>query len=155
METLREQAEFLRLALAMGLISQHDVIAWADNMIGACEEAPIEIINVSPAANRPVHEVMSRLADVPGEADLAAVAHRTLALLRQRLVRDEVSLKGAVRALAAYRCWAWVPEAERLNAGYFEGLLDVAREGQYGSLQTVREELLRFLTEHQDEGRAT
>jgi hypothetical protein len=155
MQTLREQAEFYRLALAMGLMSQRYVNAWADNIIGACDEPPIEVIDVALAASRPTHEVMSRLAEVPGEADLAAAAHRALGLLRQRLVRDELSLEGAVQTLAAYHCWAHVPEGESLEAGNFQELLYLAREGLYGTFQSVREELLRFLTEHQDGRRAS
>jgi hypothetical protein len=155
METLRGQAEFLRLALAMGLIGQQDVVAWADTTIGALDEPPVEIIDVALAGNAPVHQVMSRLAEVPGQADLAASAHRALALLRQRVLRDEVSLEDAVRALAAYHCWARVPEQESLQAGNFEEWLYLAQQGKYGTLESVREELLLFLAEHQDGGRAT
>jgi hypothetical protein len=139
----------------MGLMSQRDVIAWADNIIGTCEEPPIEVIDVALAGGLPAHEVMSRLAQIPGEGDLAAAAHRALGLLRQRLARGEISLEGAVQALAAYHCWARVPQGESLAAGNFEEWLYLARAGLYGSLQSVREELIRFLTEHQDGRRAS
>ena len=44
MISLREHAEYLRLALALGLLDQSDVVAWADGEIANSDTPPVELI---------------------------------------------------------------------------------------------------------------
>lgn len=145
MAALREHAEYLRLALAMGLLDIPDVVAWADACIAACENAPIELIDVSLGGTRPRREMITLLGKIEGSADYTAAAHRALGLLRHLFVSADVSLNFAVEALQAYYNWARVSEQEREDAYMFDDLLYCAKQGYTGSLDSVRSELLAFL----------
>lgn len=145
MASLREEAEYLRLALAMALLDNDAAVAWADRTIMALDNPPIEIIEVSLAGNKPNDEMMRLLAAVPGQGDLTAVAHQVLGLLHKRLEVGDVSLEAAVEMLWAYHDWAAVSEDERLQAGNFSEYLFGAQEGYWGTLDSVREEIMGFL----------
>ena len=150
MVSLREESEYLRLALAMGLVDKDMVIAWADRVVMASQDPQIEVIEVSLARSRPTDEIMGILASIPGEGDLTITAHHVLRLLRERLKAGDVSLESAVDMLWAYHVWADVPEGERLNAGNFPEYLYGAKEGYWGTLDGVREEVMQFIAEHAD-----
>ena len=145
---MREEAEYLRIALAMGLISKDAVVAWADRIIAALDEPLIQVIDVSLSAGRPEVEVMDLLAAVPGSGDLAAAAHRALGLLLQEFRAGRISLERVVEALWAYSNWATVPEGEQVQAVNFTDALFCAQRGYYGTLESVRSEIGSFLDEH-------
>ena len=145
---LREEAEYLQLALAMGLIDPGAVIDWADNMIAAVDNPPIQVIDVSLAASRPATDIMDLLQAVPGDGDPAAAALRVLALFLQRFRAGRVSLERAVDMLWAYSNWAAVPEDERLQAANFTDALFCAQQGYYGTPNSVRAAVEAFLVEH-------
>ncbi len=114
MPTLREEAEFLALALAMGLVEKAEVIAWADGHIVDMDVPPIEIIDVSLAGGMQPKEVVPLLKRVRGTGDLTAVAHQVLGLLRRRLLCGAVTPPQADAALSAYLSVAEVPSVEWL-----------------------------------------
>jgi hypothetical protein len=148
MATLREEAEFHRLALAMALTDVDTVVAWADQTIAALPEPPIQVIDVSLAGGRPADEVVDLLALIPGKGDLTGVAHRMLGLFHERMRAGEIELELAVDMLWAYHNWAQIPENERLQAGNFHDALFCAQHGYYGTLESVRQEILEFACEH-------
>ena len=54
MSSLREEAEYLRIAIAMGLLDTSAAVAWADRTIMALDVPPIEVIeNISQVNRRP------------------------------------------------------------------------------------------------------
>jgi hypothetical protein len=144
---LREQAEYLRLALAMGLISPDAVVVWADRVIDATDDPPIEVIEVSLSGGRSPVEVMDLLRLVPGAGDLGAAAHRALGLLRRRVRDGSVPSDRAAEMLWAYSNWATVPEDERLWAVNLTDAVECLHLG-YGTPDTVRSEILAFLDQH-------
>jgi hypothetical protein len=148
MATLREEAEFHRLTLAMALTDVNAVVAWADQTIAALPEPPIQVIDVALAGSRPADELVDLLAVVPGRGNLTAVAHQVLGLLLRRFRNGEFSEELAVDMLWAYHNWADIPEQERLQAGNFADALCCAQQGYYGTLDSVREEILEFLGTH-------
>jgi RNAse (barnase) inhibitor barstar len=145
---LREEAEYLRIALAMDLIAKDAVVAWADRIIAVLDKPPIQVIDVSLSAGRPEVVVMDLLAAVPGSGDLAAAAHRALRLLLLEARAGRVPLERVVEALWAYSNWATVPEGERVRAGNLTDALICAQRGYYGTLESVRSEIEAFLVEH-------
>ncbi len=151
MATLREEAEFWRLALTMGLVDKAMVIAWADQTIASLDDPPIQIIDLSLAANRPAEDFPSLLAAVPGDGNMSGVAHQVLDFLRRRIVAGTVSLRHAVQMLRVYGDQARVAEDERLEAANFDDLLAPAEMGHYGTLEGVRQRILEFLEENAPE----
>jgi hypothetical protein len=147
MATLREEAEYLRLALAMGLLDKDAAVAWADRTILALDNPPIEVIEVSMAGNQPPDEMMKLLAAIPGEGDLTAAAHRVLKLLRDQLEAGKISLEEAADRLWTYHVCASVPEDERLQAGNFSDCWFCAQQGYWGSPDSVREDVMSFLAQ--------
>ncbi len=148
MTSLREQAEYLRLALAMTLVDEEAAIEWADRTILASDNPPVEVIDLSMAGDQPPDELMRLLASVPGQGNLAAVAHQVLGLLHGRLEVGDVTLEQATDMLWAYHDWAAVSEEEIDAAGNFSDYLYMAQMGAYGTLDSVREEILDFLARH-------
>ena len=101
METLREDAEYLRLSLSMGLLDEGAVIAWADRNLMVLEGPPVQLIDVSLAGDLPRDELMRLLAVIPGQADLTAVAYQVLGLLRERFESGAVTVEKAMDMLWA------------------------------------------------------
>lgn len=145
---LREEAEYLRLALAMGLVTPDEVVAWADRQIAALDEPPIQVIDVSLAGSRPAIEIIGLLAAVPGSGDLVAAAHRSLGLFLRRFRAGGISLEQAADMLWAYSNWASVPEDERLWASNFTDVVNCLNLGYYGTPESVRSEVEEFLSRH-------
>lgn len=148
MASLREEAEYFRLALAMALLDKDAAVVWADRTIMALDDPPIEVIEVSLAGNKLPFEMMSLLASVPGPGDLTAVAHQVLGLLRERLEAGDATLEAAVDMLWGYHNWAAVSEDERRRACKFSADLFGAQEGFWGTLDNLREEVMAFLVRH-------
>jgi hypothetical protein len=146
--TLREQAEFFRLALLMGLAEVPAVIAWADALIVSSAEVPPQLIDVSLAAAGPADEVAALLGRLPGEGDPARAAHRVLGTLLARLYAGELSGPEAAELLGAYGFHAAAPEAERQEAGNFPEYLYCWREGHWGTEEQLRRDVEEFLTSH-------
>ena len=148
MASIREEAEHFRVALAMGLLDRGEVVAWADRIIMDLDNPPGKIIEVSLAGARPADELERLLADIPGPADVALAAHAVLGILRERLEAGAVTLASAVDMLWTYHQVAAIPESEKLQASVISYLLDSAIDGYYGTIEGVREEVLRFLNQH-------
>jgi hypothetical protein len=141
MTSHRDQAEYLRLALAMNLVDKNAAIDWADRTILAFENPSIEIIDVSMEGDQPP-DLMRLLASVPGQGDLAAVAHQILGILHGRLEAGHVTLEQVMNMFLFYKDWAAVSENERWEAENFSDELYCAQEGHYGTLDSVREGIL-------------
>ena len=140
--TVREQAEYYRVLLAMGLVRREDVIAWADRVV--LESAgPPEVIDVSLATHKPDHEVDALLQAVRGAGDLAAAAHAALHRLKPTL-RDR-PLKDAVKVVVAYGRAARVSDGEYFDAVLFEVLYDEMTEGYCGTEAEVWDALKAFV----------
>src|SRR5687768_5616643 len=133
MATLREDAEFHRLALAIGLIGVDMVVAWADQVIALSPEPPIQLIDVSLAGSRYPDEVIALLGLIPGEGDLEVAAHRVLGLFLQRFRSGDMALRTAVDMLEAYQRWAVIPDQERFEAVHFWFDLPLIQQGYYGT----------------------
>lgn len=132
----------------MGIINPDEVLVWADRMIAALDDPPIQIIDISLAGSRRAIEIMDLLAAVPGDGDLAAAAHRALALFLQRFRAGGISLEQAAEMLLAYSNWASVPEGERLWASNFTDVVYCLDQGYAGTPDSVRSEIEEFLSRY-------
>src|SRR3954451_14503858 len=102
MATLKEEAEFHRIALAMALMDIDAVVAWADRTIDRLPEPPIQVIDVSLAGSRLATEVVDLLSLVSGPGDTRKVAHQVLGLFLQRFAAAGLVWEAAVGMLWAY-----------------------------------------------------
>jgi hypothetical protein len=148
MVSLREHGEYLRLAIAMALLDESEVIAWADSEIAQSGCPSAELIDISMADPRARDELIKLLCALPGSADYEAAAHRVLGLLRAKLSFGEVSLRFAVRALEAYCSWARVSEKEGFLALSFDDAMSCADHGYYGTEDSVRADVEEFLRKY-------
>jgi hypothetical protein len=140
---LREEAETLRLGLAMSLVSPEEVIAWADRVVVEMAEPPIEIIDVAAATRQPPDELARLLKRVPGPADLTTGAHRVLGILRARAAVGGLALGAVTNMLWVYSAEAVIPEVERLAASNFDYEYECL--AYYGTPEGLGEEIGRFL----------
>jgi hypothetical protein len=147
MASLKEQAEYQRLALAMKLVSIEDVVAWADSILASLREPPIEIINVSLAGNRYADEVVDLLAQVQGLGDIEAAAHQVLAILGSKVQDGQITLESAVDRLLTYSNVAAVSEHEQMKASNFQGLLYCVQHDYCGTMEDIRDEIVGFARE--------
>ena len=146
--SLREDAETMRLALAMGLVTADEVVAWADRLIAELDEPPIQLINVSLSGSSPAYMIVDLLAAIPGRGDLALAAHRALGSFLQRFRTGAISLERAAEMLWAYSNWASVPDDERLWASSFTDTANCLKQGYYGTTESVRSEVDAFLVRY-------
>ena len=73
-----EQAEAFRLLLIMGVVPKSEVIAWADALIATRDELPNWLLDVSLAANEDDEAIVSKLDDLPCDANRMLAAYSAL-----------------------------------------------------------------------------
>jgi hypothetical protein len=143
--TIREQAEYHRLLLAMGLAPREEVINWADQLIlrGA---VPVEVIDVSLAVDKKPDQLDALLAAVPGEGNLERAAYAVLSRFKRAL--RGLSLRDAVKKIVRYGDAAAVPEQQRQDARLFDVLYEHAVVGYGGSEAETRQRLEDFVNRY-------
>ena len=146
--TVREQAEYHRLLLAMRLERREDVIDWADQLLLRVA-VPAGVIDVSLAVHSTDHELDALLKAVPGEGDIVGAAHAALARLKPRL-RD-MRLEEAVSSLVAYGHAAMLPDEEHREATLFGWLYEDLRAGYCGSDDELWQRIGQFVARHASE----
>lgn len=129
MDSLKEQAEYLRLSLALSHSTIDDVVAWADGVILASEVAIPEIVAIALAVNHPADEMMKLLDIIPGTVNPEIVAHRVLVKLFERFDTSNMDLFGFLRQLCHYFKAAHVSEDEKLMYWWVDDELDLYHQG--------------------------
>lgn len=99
-----DEAEYLRLCLDLDLVTVARVIAWADELVAALPQPPVEIIDLALQPNETPDVVILALGSVSRGADTQAVARQVMGLLRRRLGQGEPAAGEAHRLylLAGY-----------------------------------------------------
>ena len=153
--THREQAEELRLALAMGLIEKAHVIRWADALIVEEASPPKWLLDVSLAATEPKDAVATRLEEA---ADLIDVTVPTRAAL-ERFAREFRA--GRIAPLDAAQMLVSWATSNRVRDGWDQGealeakfLAEDVAEGLCGSSDDVTRAIEQFLARHEGTRRA-
>ena len=143
--TIREEAEYYRLLLAMRIIRRDDVIAWADQLLMQTA-VPVPVLDVSLATKAKDYELDALLGKVPGDGDLALAAHA--ALCQFKLLLHELPLDDAIKRIISYGNTASIPEKEHLDACLFRDLYDGMLEGYSGSEEELWQRLHDFVNQH-------
>ena len=76
---LKDEAETLRVAIAAGLATVADAVAWADRVIVAEPRPDPALLDISLAGRGSAAAMISLLRDVPGEVDRVKVVRGVLA----------------------------------------------------------------------------
>jgi hypothetical protein len=93
--TLKEAAEFYRLAIACGILEPADAIRWADSVILEGSDPDIEIIEVASAMRANAVKMMDRLAEIRGRPNLDRVVGLVVALAGRLYRRGEIDILDA------------------------------------------------------------
>lgn len=146
---MKEQAEFYRRGLLLGLIDPADVVAWCDSIIMAEESPDIGIIEASISGSHGVYAIASALTHVEGEFDPRAVTKRIFRSMCDLVRQDRKQAPKVARQL--YRMASDNPtsygEAEGEMWGFYDAI-DLAAEGYYGDEEKLIDEMLHFLETH-------
>ena len=152
METLKAEAEALRVGLLVGLVDRDRIVAWADSAILAdrAPEAPV-VLDLALAGHKPVAEIVSLLSQVPGEVDQSVVGRRLAGQLRERFARGTLDVVGVARAMYRLLREGYAPDDEFESMAYVaDDRVDLALEGVYGTLDDVSAEVAEFLERYAD-----
>lgn len=142
---MREEAEYLRLALMMELVTVDDVVSWADRQIEVQGEATPPLIDLSLAGSAPADEVAILLEAIPGNGDLIAAAHRALRQFSERFRSGAISLDKTAVFLWAYSQCSSAPDDERARAANFCDAIPLTQRGIGGTPESARAEIESFL----------
>jgi hypothetical protein len=144
---LKEDAEFLRLALVTGYAIPREAIAWADRVIEATTP-DLAVIEVALAPAR-VSDTAASLRAVPGAADPVRVRRRLLGRMLEAVDADPRRAEEVASALCRLAGEGELPRAEFGTDPYLlDDSFELARGGIFGDREAVVEELRSYLREH-------
>lgn len=101
MNSRKTEAESLRIGLLAGIVTQEDVITWADHVIEEESRPHPTVIEVSLSAGSSSERIANLLEDIPGESPRVSALRLLLKLLLDRLNRTPEA--GRVVAESLYR----------------------------------------------------
>jgi len=142
----RDEAEYLRICLDLDLVSGGEVIAWADELVAALPQPPVEMIDLSLQTGEPAHALATAIASVSRGANTDAVARQVLGLLKRRFARGDATAEVA-RLLFRLADFLDVPERLRNVLRMSHWVLEDAAHG-YGDAYQVRERIAQLFEEH-------
>jgi len=146
---MKEQAEFYKAALLLGMVQIKDVIAWCDSIIMAEETPDIAIIEASISGSKGVNAVADALSAVKGEFDKRAVTKRIFGSMYDLVNQDRKQAPKVARQLYHMAIDNDVPSDEaEPEMWYFWDAIDLAIDGVYGHEEKLIDEMLQFLKRH-------
>jgi hypothetical protein len=143
------KAEAFRFAVAVGLRSVKDVVAWADGIIAREGDPAPVFFELSLAARQNRSAVDDLLSQVPGEISQTAVARDVLREVLVQLEAGRLSERTAVRLIYNLAASGCLPETEfGYDAFSLEDSLDLAERGIYGTVADATGRIWEFLRRH-------
>jgi hypothetical protein len=145
---LEEEAHYYGIALAAGLLTKQEVIAWADEKIAALAEPPEILLDISLAENRGTGEVVDLLKNlIKSNIDKVSTKsfERLALLLKKRLDKQKISTDEVASAL--YALWnqsAGLPEHYESFCLWVDDEFSLVRQG-IKERSSAEEELSEFL----------
>ena len=148
MATQREIAEFLRLALRLGLINTGVVEHWVDSIIAAESVVRFPFTDLAGASSLRRGAVDELLSQIAGEAREYLPGRAVMALLRRRIQGGEIAPEAAIKlALEAGREGA-LAETEQYKADALDDSVWLAVNDTYGTLADVRRDIIGFFEQY-------
>ena len=151
MSRTTDEAGDLRVGYQLGLVSRHEVIAWADDVIASAAEPPYEVIELALMSSAHPQDILSKLRELSPAVTTVSVLPRVLGNLAYRL-RDNPALgRGVARALWVVYVESGYDVPPELNSiCCFDEDYALAEEGGYGTEAQVFHELLTFAESFKD-----
>jgi hypothetical protein len=146
MKSYAQEAEIKRLELLAGLITDSDVIAWADRIIDRTDAPDSEIIDLSLSGHNNSYEIISILNNLAAGSDRFAAMRMVLGEMYEVLNKDISHFKDFAIAL-----WHFVVEntynlPEEFYFFYVvDDELDLAEAGIYGSVDELCKQFIQDL----------
>ncbi len=145
---MQEHAEYLRLLLAMGLVTRAEIVAWADSQIEAMDDPPIQLIEVALGGNLIVEDLMKLLELLRGNVNVGRANLWVLRVLRDGFRRGRFTLAELSRHISSYSEWALISEEQKYSVGYLTEIERLFEMGLHGTLESVHLEIERFFALH-------
>jgi hypothetical protein len=146
---MKEQAEFYRAALLLGIIQIKDVIAWCDSIIIEEELPDIAIIEASMSGSKGVNAVADALSGVKGGFDKRVVTKHIFGSMYDFVSQDRKQAPKVARQLYHMAIDNDVPSDEaEPEMWYFWDAIDLAVDGIHGDEEKLIDEMLQFLKVH-------
>lgn len=146
---MKEQAEFYRVALLLGIIQIENAIAWCDSIIMKEESPDIAIIEASISGSKGATAVADALSEVKGEFDKRIVTKRIFGSMYDLVSQDRKQALKVARLLYHMAIDSDLPDEEvEPEMWYFDDAIYLARDRVYGDEEKVIDEMLQFLRTH-------
>lgn len=146
---MKEQAEFYRVGLLLGLISLSDAVAWCDSIITAEEAPDIGIIEASISGSQGVSAVAAALTQVEGEFDYRTVTKRIFRAMYDLVKNDRSQAHEVASMLYQMASENDLPSLDcEAEMWAFCDAIHLAAEGILGDKDKLIDEMVDFLEAH-------
>jgi len=157
MKTLRSVvASEFKLALEAGVADREEIVRWADGIL-MCEEYDDRVAEISLSAGKTNKDIEALLREIATPDDDFSGFRKMLGRMHDALEADQTRLHEFTRFLE--RLWIRHDYTLPDDLGFIIGIEDdylLAEEGQYGSVDEVRNRLLgdlaRFKQKNTEQG---
>ncbi|HET7585856.1 MAG TPA: hypothetical protein VFK13_13150 [Gemmatimonadaceae bacterium] len=152
MDTVKDDAEVLRLGLVTGLVRRDAVVVWADGLVAANRgrEIPV-LLDLSLGARKSVAELVSLLGEIPGTARPANVGRRLAREIYRGLRDGRIGVQSAARSMYGIMRDGYSPDDEfEMMAYTADDGVDLALAGVYGTLAELSRDVLEFPQRYDD-----
>ena len=126
----RQHAEFLALALELGLIDVNAVVEWADGLIAEQERPHWSLCELATSTRAYAEDVVKLLRQTPGLFDVATARRELFSLMAKRSQVDRVAARRVAHALYQLAMSDEIddPELKQVAWWAYDGL-DLAEDG--------------------------
>jgi hypothetical protein len=141
------------LGFEMGLYSRADVSAWVDRVVAQVEAVDGPLLELVTLRGKHDTEIVRLLSVLAGTKTSAELARTRLGILYELFTSDRIDLGRTTAQVFRVGLDGFTNEGEHEEYNACIGLDDayeLADAGTYGTLQTVREEVLAFLKPYAD-----
>jgi len=139
-------ADYFCKGIETSMLLPEQARAWSDAVIASSGEPPYAFIEVS--LSKGVPELISALRSFPGERDTSSVGAWLLAELQQVDVQSVAGLETAIRKAMLIARHCSMSDDTYCEFDVLDDSLHLARNGQYGTVDDLRDDFLVCLQQH-------
>lgn len=140
----------IRAGLASGLLSKEEVMVWADDIIIIDDEPDIFFIDLALSGSKSINDILHYFNAYLNYENPVIEGRPLLELLYNRFTSKQWTLEQTVGKLFSLKFEAVFSGREENYIYSIENDFDCAKDGIYGSLESVNAEVDRFLTFYKD-----
>jgi hypothetical protein len=140
----------IRAGLASGLLTKEEVIDWADKIITKDEQPAIFFIDLALSSSKSVNDIIHYISDYLNFENPAVQGRPLLGLLYKQFSSRQLTLEQTVRKLFRLKFEAAFTEREEGYIYSIDNDFDCAKHNIYGTLESVYEDVDKFLSFYKD-----